>query len=100
MKRGDVHEYTLGNARVRIVIISANPYNPRRATFAVIRGADVRAPDLPAIVATRDTDPVRGSIDLTQLRPVITENIGTRIGRMSHTTIQHIDNGLRNYLSL
>lgn len=100
MKRGDVYEYTLGNARVRIVIVSANPYNPRRATFAVIRGADVPTPELPAIVATRDTDPARGSVDLTQLRPVIVENIGARIGRMSHTTIQYIDSQLRDYLAL
>jgi len=41
--RGDVYEYTIGNNRARIAIVSAAPCNPRRATFVVILGPDTPA---------------------------------------------------------
>ena len=45
-------------------------------------------------------DPVRGTIDVTRLRPVIPDNVGTRVGRLSRTTLLRVDDALRNYLGL
>ena len=100
MNRGDVYEYTIGNARTRIVIASANPYNPRRATFAVILGADVPTPESPSLVPLSPSDPARGTIDMTRLRPLIPDNVGARLGRLSRATVQRMDDALRTYLDL
>jgi mRNA-degrading endonuclease toxin of MazEF toxin-antitoxin module len=100
MTRGDVYEYTIGNARTRIAIVSAAPYNPRRATFVVILGADVPTPPSPSLVPAAPADPVRGTVDVTRLRPLVPDNVGARVGRLSRTTMLRIDDGLRNYLGL
>jgi hypothetical protein len=34
------------------------------------------------------------------LRPVVPDNVGARVGRLSRTTLQRVDDGLRNYLGL
>ena len=100
MIRGDVFEYTIGNTRARIVIVSANPYNPRRATFAVILGADVPTPESPSLVPLAPNDPARGTIDMTRLRPLVVDNVGARLGRLSRTTMQRVNDALRTYLDL
>lgn len=43
-------------------------------------------------------DPIRGTNDVTRLRPVVPDNVGARVGRLSRTTLLRIDNALRNYL--
>lgn len=100
MTRGDVYEYTIGNARTCIAIVSAAPYDPRRATFVVILGADVPAPPSPSLVPAAPADPVRGTIDVTRLRPLVPDNAGARLGRLSRTTMLRIDDALRNYLGM
>ena len=98
MTRGDVYEYTIGNNRARIAIVSAAPCNPRRATFVVILGPDTPAPPSPSLVPMAPADPIRGTNDVTRLRPVVPDNVGARVGRLSRTTLLRIDNALRNYL--
>lgn len=100
MTRGDVYEYTIGNARTRIAIVSAAPYNPRRATFVVVLGADIPTPPSPSLVPMAPADPVRGTLDVTRLRPVVPDNVGARMGRLSRTTMLRVDDALRNYLGL
>jgi mRNA-degrading endonuclease toxin of MazEF toxin-antitoxin module len=98
--RGDVYEYTIGNNRARIAIVSAAPYNPRRATFVVILGPDTPTPASPSLVPMAPADPVRGTIDITRLRPLVPDNVGARVGRLSRTTLLRVDASLRNYLGL
>jgi mRNA-degrading endonuclease toxin of MazEF toxin-antitoxin module len=74
--------------------------NPRRATFIVILGADTPTPPSPSLVRAAPTDPVRGTIDVTRLRPVVPDNVGARVGRLSRTTVSRVDDALRNYLAL
>ena len=100
MTRGDVYEYTIGSARARIAIVSTAPYNPRRATFVLVLGADIPTPPSPSLVPAAPADPVRGTIDVTRLRPVVPDNIGARVGRLSRTTMLRVDEALRNYLGL
>jgi mRNA-degrading endonuclease toxin of MazEF toxin-antitoxin module len=98
--RGDVVEYTLGNSRARIVIVSARASNPRRATYLVVLGADVPTPESAALVPTTVGDPTRGSIDASRLRPLVPENVSARVGRMSRTTMERVDEALGAYLGL
>jgi hypothetical protein len=74
--------------RARIVILSATRHNPRRATFAVVPGADVPPPPVAVMVPTAEADPVRGTIDVSRLR------------RLAPETLRQLDRALRTYLDL
>lgn len=93
-----MYEYTLGSARARIVVLSAAPFNPRRATYAVVLGADVPTPAATVAVACGAGDPVRGTVDVSRLRPLVPEAVGARVGWMSHATMRRVDVALRTYL--
>jgi mRNA-degrading endonuclease toxin of MazEF toxin-antitoxin module len=100
VKRGEVYEYTVGSQRARIVIVSATRYNPRRATFAVVLGADVTPPPVAALVPTVDADPVRGTIDISRLRPLDPSAVGARLGKVVPQTLRQVDRALRTYFDL
>lgn len=100
MRRGDVYEYTVGSQRARVVIASAARYNPRRATFAVVLGAGIAAPPVAVLVPTADADPVRGTIDVSRLRPLDPSAVGARIGRLTPDTLRQLDRALRTYFDL
>ena len=100
MRRGEVYEYTVGSQRARIVILSANRYNPRRATFAVVLGADVPPPPIAVLVPTSESDPVRGTVDISRLRPLDPSALRTRVGRLVPETLRQLDRALRTYFDL
>lgn len=100
MKRGEVYEYTIGSQRARVVIVSATRYNPRRATFAVVLGAGVPAPPVAVMVSTTEADPVRGTIDVSRVRPVDPSAVRARVGRLAPNTLRQVDRALRTYFDL
>ena len=100
MRRGEVYEYALGSQRARIAILSAARYNPSRATFAAVLGADVTPPPVAVLVPTTDADPVRGTIDVSRLRPVDPSAVRARIGRLAPATLRQLDRALRAYFDL
>jgi mRNA-degrading endonuclease toxin of MazEF toxin-antitoxin module len=100
VKRGEVYEYTVGSQRARIVIASAARYNPGRATFAVVLGAGVAPPPVAVMVPTTDADPVRGTIDVSRLRPLDPSAVHARIGRLAPDTLRQFDRALRTYFDL
>lgn len=100
MRRGEVYEYTIGSQRARIVIVSASRYNPGRATFALVLGAGVVAPPVAVLVPTVEADPVRGTIDVSRLRPLDASAVRARLGRLAPATLRQIDRALRTYFDL
>lgn len=100
MNRGEVYEYTLGNTILRVAILSIPAFNPRRATFAVVLGAGVPAPPATIAVAMGAADPVRGTLDVSRLRPLSPDAVGARLGKLSRTTMERTDDALRTYLGL
>jgi mRNA-degrading endonuclease toxin of MazEF toxin-antitoxin module len=100
MKRGEVYEYTIGSQRTRVVIVSATRYNPRRGTFAVVLGADLPSPPVVVMVPTAEADPVRGTIDVSRLRPLDPSAVRARIGKLSPDTLRQVDRALRTYFDL
>lgn len=100
MKRGEVYEYTVGSQRARVVIVSATRYNPRRGTFAVVLGAGVPAPPVAVMVSTTEADPVRGTIDVSRLRPVDPSAVRARVGKLAPDTLRQVDRALRTYFDL
>lgn len=100
MKRGDIYEYTVGSQRARVVILSATRYNPGRATFAVVLGADIAPPPVAAVVPTAEADPVRGAIDVSRPRPLDPSAVRARVGRLTPNTLRQLDRALRTYFDL
>ena len=100
MKRGEAYEYTVGSQRARIVIVSAARYNPSRATFAVVLGAGVPSPPIAVMVPTAEADPVRGTIDVSRLRPLDPSAVRARIGRLTPASLRQLDRALRTYFDL
>jgi mRNA-degrading endonuclease toxin of MazEF toxin-antitoxin module len=100
MKRGEVYEYTVGSQLARVVIVSATRYNPRRGTFAVVLGAGVPTPPVAVIVPASEADPVRGTIDVSRLRPVDPSAVRARIGKLAPGTLRQVDRALRTYFDL
>lgn len=100
MTRGEVYEYTIGSQRARVVIVSATRYNPRRGTFAVVLGASVAPPPVAVVIPTTEADPVRGSIDVSRLRPLDPSAVQARVGKLAPDTLRQIDRALRTYFDL
>jgi mRNA-degrading endonuclease toxin of MazEF toxin-antitoxin module len=100
VRRGEVYEYAVGGQRARIVIVSASRYNPRRATFAIVLSAEIPQPPVAILVPTAGADPVRGTIDVSRLRPLDPSAVGARLGRLSSGTLTQLDRALRTYLDL
>jgi mRNA-degrading endonuclease toxin of MazEF toxin-antitoxin module len=100
VRRGEVYEYTVGGHRARVVIVSANRYNPRRATFAVVLGGEIPQPPVAILVPTAGGDPVRGTIDVSRLRPLDPSAVGARLGRLTSGTLSQLDRALRQYLDV
>jgi mRNA-degrading endonuclease toxin of MazEF toxin-antitoxin module len=99
VKRGDVYEYTVGSQRADRDRVSG-PLQPSRATFAVVLGAGVAPPPVAVMVPTADTDPVRGTIDVSRLRPLDPSAVRAQVGRLTPDTLRQFDRALRTYFDL
>jgi mRNA-degrading endonuclease toxin of MazEF toxin-antitoxin module len=100
MRRGEVYEYAIGSQRARVVIVSATRYNPRRGAFAVVLGAGVSSPPVAVMVPTTEADPVRGTIDVSRVRPLDPSAVRARVGRLAPDTLRQLDRALRTYFDL
>lgn len=100
MKRGDVHEYTVGSRVVRAVIISANQYARWRIAMAPIADLDTRGQSFGLAVATIPEDPVTGSIDVGRIRPADPDLIRARVGALAPATMRKVSAALKDFLDL
>lgn len=99
MRRSDIYEYIQGSHRIRALILSADPFNPRRATYAQIINP-ARIADVPGIVRLASADPATGIVDATRLRPLDPANLSAHLGRLTPATMARVDDALRLYLGL
>jgi mRNA-degrading endonuclease toxin of MazEF toxin-antitoxin module len=97
MKRGDIHEYTLGARRIRVLIITADSFTSRYPVIALIH--DRADGNVPGILYPAHT-PGGGTIDISRIRFADPTAFGTRIGQTPPALMDKIDNGLRRLLNL
>ncbi len=98
MKRGDVYEYGVGSHVVRVVVVSADRYNPHRASCAPIV---VGAADRPINVVTVPiAHPLIGNIDVARMRAIDPTAIRARLGRLTAADMKRLDQALKTYLGL
>ena len=97
--RGDVVDYTLGSRRVRVLVVSADPYT---RTYPVIVMIHNRADgDVPGILLPLPADlGGGGTIDLSRIRFADPTAFGHRYGRIPVALVAKVDHGLRRLLGL
>lgn len=98
MRRGAILQYLVGSQRLRVVVITADRYNPAHGLVAPLR--ERAAPDLaPAflIPLSRQDWPTAALIDLSRTRPLDPESVAGPAGQLTPTTLGTLAAAVRAY---
>lgn len=101
MRRGSILHYTVGGNRVRVVVISADRYNPGHATIALVR--ERTAPELtPAFLVplSRKDWPTAAVVDLSNLRRLDPTAVAGLAGQVTPDTLNVLNLALRTYFGV
>lgn len=99
MRRGSILHYVVGSQQLRVVIVSADRYNPGHALIAPVR--ERPAPDLaPAFLVplTRQDWPTAAVIDLSRARSLDPDAVSDPAGQLTHATLGTLATAIRIYL--
>jgi mRNA-degrading endonuclease toxin of MazEF toxin-antitoxin module len=97
--RGSILHYVVGSQRLRVVVITADRYNPRHALVAPLR--ERAAPDLaPAFVVPLDRGdwPIAAVLDLSRTRSLDPDKVAGPAGQLTAATLATLAVALRTYL--
>ena len=98
MRRGSILQYVLGSHRLRVVVVTADRYNPAHGLVAPLR--ERAAPELmPGFVVplTRQDWPTAAVIDLSRTRSLDPESVAGPAGQLTHTTLARLATAVRTY---
>lgn len=99
MRRGSILRYRIGADNVRVVVITADRYNPLHGLVAPLR--ERAAPDPAPIFLVplgRPDWPRPAVIDLSRLRPFDPSAITGSAGQLSEATLRAVSAAVRAYL--
>lgn len=99
MRRGSILHYVVGSHQLRVVIISADRYNPAHALVAPVR--ERPAPGLaPAFLVPLTTNdwPTAAVIDLSRTRSLDPSAVSGPAGQLTRTSLGTLTTAVRNYL--
>ncbi|MFC4105365.1 type II toxin-antitoxin system PemK/MazF family toxin [Micromonospora zhanjiangensis] len=99
MRRGSILQYTVGSHRLRVVVVTADRYNPDHGLVAPLR--ERAAPDLaPAFLVplSRQDWPTAAVIDLSRMRALDPGSVAGPAGQLTHTTLTALATAVRSYL--
>jgi len=99
MRRGSILHYSVGSHRLRVVIVTADRYNPAHSLLAPMR--ERAAPDLmPAFLVplSRQDWPTAAVIDLSRVRSLDPEAVSGPAGQLTHATLNTLAAAIRTYL--
>jgi mRNA-degrading endonuclease toxin of MazEF toxin-antitoxin module len=97
--RGDVVDYTLGNRRIRVLVVNANAFTRSYPVIVLIH--DRADGDVPGLLLPLPTDLAGGgTIDLSRIRFADPAAFGHRHGPIASALATKVDNGLRRLLGL
>ena len=99
MRRGSILQYLVGSHRLRVVVVSADRYNPAHGLVAPLR--ERAAPDLaPAFLVPvgRQDWPTAAVIDLSRMRSLDPDSIAGPAGQLTHATLDTLATAIRTYL--
>ena len=99
MRRGSILQYLVGSHRLRVVVVTANRYNPAHGLVAPVR--ERAGPDLmPAFLVplTRQDWPTAAVIDLSRVRSLDPASVAGPAGQLTHGTLSTLTIAVRTYL--
>jgi mRNA-degrading endonuclease toxin of MazEF toxin-antitoxin module len=100
VRRGSILQYVVGSHRLRVVVVTADRYNPTHGLVAPLR--ERAAPELvPAFLVplTRQDWPTAAVVDLSRTRSLAPESVAGPAGQLTHTTLRNLTAALRTYLA-
>ena len=100
MRRGSILQYVVGSHRLRVVVVTADRYNPAHGLVAPLR--ERAAPELvPAFLVplTRQDWPTAAVVDLSRTRSLAPESVAGPAGQLTHTTLRNLTAAVRTYLA-
>jgi mRNA-degrading endonuclease toxin of MazEF toxin-antitoxin module len=99
VRRGSILQYTVGSHRLRVVVVTADRYNPNHGLVAPLR--ERAAPDLvPAFLVPlgRQDWPTAAVIDLSRVRSLDPASVAGPAGQLTRPTLQTLTTAVRSYL--
>lgn len=101
VRRGEILQYLVGGQRLRVVVVTADRYNPAHGLVAPLR--ERAAPELvPAfLVPLASNDwPVAAVIDLSRLRSLDPAAVSGPAGALTAGTLRNLTTAVRTYLGV
>lgn len=98
MRRGSILQYLVGSHRLRVVVVTADRYNPAHGLVAPLR--ERAAPDLvPAFLVplNRQDWPTAAVIDLSRVRSLNPDSVAGPAGQLSQATLNTLTTAVRAY---
>jgi len=98
MKRGTILHYLVGSHRLRVVVVTADRYNPAHGLLAPLR--ERAAPDLmPAFLVplAKQDWPTAAVIDLSRMRSLNPESVVGPAGQLTPATAGTLTTAVRTY---
>lgn len=98
MRRGSILQYMVGSHRLRVVVVTADRYNPAHGLVAPLR--ERTGPDLaPAFLVPLSPQdwPTAAVIDLSRARSLDPASVAGPAGQLTHTTLTALTTAVRSY---
>ncbi len=99
MRRGSILHYVVGSNQLRVVVVTADRYNPDHGLVAPLR--ERAAPDLAPVFLvplSRQDWPTAAVIDLSRLRSLDPGSSTGLAGQLTNTTLGTLAVAARTYL--
>jgi mRNA-degrading endonuclease toxin of MazEF toxin-antitoxin module len=100
LRRGAILQYLVGSHRLRVVVITADRYNPSYGLVAPLR--ERAAPDLsPAfLVPVSRQDWPAAVVDLSRTRNLDPESVAGDAGQLTSATLARLTTAIRTYFGI
>lgn len=98
MRRGTVLQYVIGSHRLRVVVVTADRYNPAHGLGAPFR--ERTAPHLAPVFLvplTKNDWPTAATVDLSRMRPLDPDSMAGSAGQLTLTTLDTLTAAVRTY---
>jgi mRNA-degrading endonuclease toxin of MazEF toxin-antitoxin module len=101
VKRGVILQYTVGGQHLRVVVVTADRYNPNHALVAPLRErvAPERSPAFLVPLSGQDW-PTAALIDLSRSRSLDPAAVVGEAGKLTPDTTRLLDVAVRTYLGV
>lgn len=99
MRRGSILHYLVGSQRLRVVVVTADRYNPAHSLLAPLR--ERAAPELMPVFLvplTRQDWPGAAVVDLSRIRSLDPAAVAGPAGQLTPATLRSLAAALRAYL--